>query len=44
MGHDPEVRSNLRMEYHEASHMMNVHQPSLRRMAGDLREFVRETE
>lgn len=43
MGLDPEVRSNVQMQYYEAGHMMYVHQTSLEKMAEDLRGFVEET-
>ena len=43
MGLDSEVRPNIRMEYYEAGHMMYVHEPSLQRLAGHLREFVEDT-
>ncbi len=43
MGLDPEVRSNVQMEYYEAGHMMYVHLPSLEKLASDLREFVDST-
>jgi carboxypeptidase C (cathepsin A) len=41
MGLDPEIRRNVRMEYYEAGHMMYVHKPSLKKLAGDLREFIK---
>jgi len=43
MGLDESVRKNVHMEYYEAGHMMYVHQPSLERLAADLREFVTDT-
>lgn len=43
MGLDPEVRKNVEMKYYEAGHMMYVHQPSLEKLATDLREFVADT-
>lgn len=43
MGLDPEVRSNVQMEYYEAGHMMYVHRASLDKLANDLREFVART-
>ncbi len=43
MGLDPEVRSNVQMEYYEAGHMMYVHAASLEKMAADLRAFVEDT-
>jgi carboxypeptidase C (cathepsin A) len=43
MGLDPEVRKNVRLEYYEAGHMMYVHRPSLEKLAGDMRAFIRET-
>ena len=35
------LRANIRVSYFEAGHMMYIHQPSLRRMAAELRAFVR---
>jgi carboxypeptidase C (cathepsin A) len=32
---------SIAVSYFEAGHMMYIHQPSLARMAGELREFVR---
>ncbi|HZD24031.1 MAG TPA: peptidase S10 [Acidimicrobiia bacterium] len=43
MGLDPEVRENVKLTYYEAGHMMYVHQPSLRQLSADIREFVKET-
>jgi carboxypeptidase C (cathepsin A) len=43
MGLEPDVRNNVRMEYYEAGHMMYVHEPSLKKLAADLREFVSES-
>ncbi len=43
MGLDPEVRKNVTMEYYEAGHMMYIHVPSLKDLAGHLRKFVTET-
>lgn len=43
MGLEPEVRANITLTYYEAGHMMYVHQPSLKQLATDLREFVAET-
>jgi carboxypeptidase C (cathepsin A) len=43
MGLDPEVRSNVTMEYYEAGHMMYVHEKSLAAMAKHLRDFVEQT-
>lgn len=40
MGIDPEVRDNIEMTYYEAGHMMYIHQPSLKQLAADLRDFV----
>jgi carboxypeptidase C (cathepsin A) len=44
MGLDPEIRDNVQMEYYEAGHMMYIHMPSLERLAGDLRDFINETQ
>lgn len=41
MGLEPEIRENVQMAYYEAGHMMYVHKPSLERLAGDIREFIR---
>ena len=41
MGLEPEIRENVQMAYYEAGHMMYVHKPSLERVAGDIREFIR---
>lgn len=35
------LRGNIAVSYFEAGHMMYLHQPSLARMAGELRRFVR---
>ena len=35
------LQKNIRVSYFEAGHMMYIHQPSLARMAKELREFVR---
>jgi carboxypeptidase C (cathepsin A) len=35
------LRKNISVSYFEAGHMMYIHQPSLERMAGELRAFVR---
>jgi len=35
------LRKNISVSYFEAGHMMYIHQPSLKRMAGELRAFVR---
>ncbi len=43
LGLDESLRKNVRMEYYEAGHMMYIHQPSLKRLASDLRGFVSET-
>ena len=43
MGLDPTVRANVELTYYEAGHMMYVHEPSLRRLAKDLREFIKKT-
>ena len=41
MGLDPQIRKNVQMEYYEAGHMMYVHIPSLKKLATDLRAFVK---
>jgi len=38
---DPSLRSNLRMGYYEAGHMMYIHLPSLRQMKQELSDFIR---
>jgi carboxypeptidase C (cathepsin A) len=43
MGLDPEVRTNVTMEYYEAGHMMYVHERSLDALARHLRDFVKES-
>ncbi len=43
LGLEKEVQSNVRMEYYEAGHMMYVHKASLEKLAGDLRDFVKES-
>lgn len=43
MGLDPEIRKNIQMEYYEAGHMMYVHKPSLEKLAGDMRGFIRSS-
>jgi carboxypeptidase C (cathepsin A) len=43
LGLEKELRSNVRMEYYEAGHMMYVHKASLEKLAGDLRDFVKES-
>lgn len=35
------LQANIRISYFEAGHMMYIHQPSLKRMAQELRDFVR---
>jgi carboxypeptidase C (cathepsin A) len=41
LGLDPSLRPNVRMSYFESGHMMYVHAESRRRLAADLRAFVR---
>ncbi len=36
----PEPRSRIEMAYYESGHMMYVHEPSLEKLAADLRSFV----
>lgn len=43
MGLDPSIRENIELTYYEAGHMMYVHEPSLERLASDLRDFVKST-
>lgn len=43
LGLEKELRSNVRMECYEAGHMMYVHKASLEKLAGDLRDFVKES-
>jgi carboxypeptidase C (cathepsin A) len=40
LGLAPELRDNISVSYYEAGHMMYVHQPSLKKLAGELRQFV----
>jgi carboxypeptidase C (cathepsin A) len=40
LGLDPSLRTNVRMGYYEAGHMMYVHSESRRRLADDLRGFI----
>jgi carboxypeptidase C (cathepsin A) len=35
------LQKNVKVSYFEAGHMMYIHQPSLARMADELRAFVR---
>jgi len=35
-------KTKIRMEYYEAGHMMYVHIPSLDRLVGHMRDFVKE--
>ena len=35
------LRGNIQVSYFEAGHMMYIHQPSLVRMAAELRAFVK---
>jgi carboxypeptidase C (cathepsin A) len=37
---EPHLRANLQMTYYDAGHMMYVHEPSLRTLSEDLRNFV----
>jgi carboxypeptidase C (cathepsin A) len=43
LGLEPHLRGNLQMTYYDAGHMMYVHDPSLRQLASDLREFVQRS-
>ncbi|HJS71506.1 MAG TPA: peptidase S10 [Acidimicrobiia bacterium] len=43
MGLDPSVRENIELAYYEAGHMMYVHMPSLKKLARDLRQFIKKT-
>jgi carboxypeptidase C (cathepsin A) len=42
LGLEPHLRGNLQMTYYQAGHMMYVHDPSLRQLADDLRQFVQQ--
>ena len=37
---EPELRDNVQMTYYEAGHMMYVHDPSLAKLAADLRGYL----
>jgi len=41
LGLDQDLRSNIRMGYYEAGHMMYIHLPSLEKLKGDLADFIR---
>jgi carboxypeptidase C (cathepsin A) len=41
LGLDPGLRDRVSMRYYEAGHMIYIHQDSLRRLRGDLVEFLR---
>ena len=41
LGIEPELRKNITTSYYEAGHMMYVHQPSLEKLAKELRAFVK---
>ena len=43
LGLEPHLRPNVQMTYYEAGHMMYVHDPSLRQLAADLRQFVQQS-
>jgi carboxypeptidase C (cathepsin A) len=40
---DPALRSNLRLTYYPAGHMMYVHEPSLQQLRADLAAFLHDT-
>ncbi len=40
---EPHLRGNVQMTYYAAGHMMYVHDPSLRQLAADLRQFVQQS-
>ena len=40
---EPRLRGNVQMAYYAAGHMMYVHDPSLRQLAADLRQFVQQS-
>lgn len=39
---EPELRGNVQMTYYEAGHMMYVHESSLRQLADDLHQYLRQ--
>jgi len=42
LGLPDELKGNVSMSYYEAGHMMYIHRESLARLAGELKEFVKE--
>ena len=40
---EPHLRGSVQMAYYAAGHMMYVHDPSLRQLAADLRQFVQQS-
>ena len=42
LGLEPNIKSNIQMEYFEAGHMMYTHHPSLVKFKEDLKKFVEE--
>jgi carboxypeptidase C (cathepsin A) len=39
LGLEPELRTNIRVRYYEAGHMMYIHGPSRRRLKKDVSDF-----
>ncbi|WP_412971463.1 S10 family peptidase [Glaciecola sp. MF2-115] len=42
MNHHGIIKEKLTMKYYESGHMMYIHHPSLKQLANDMREFVKQ--